>query len=405
MKEHIIQETPLAVPGFLASAVPAGLKKSGKDDLALIVAPSGAQVSVLFTQSQVVAAPVMVSREHAADQSASALIINAGNANACTGQVGTQAALDTCQALSAALGIESQEVLVASTGVIGVELPIAKIIDNLEPLIGSLCATPEALQQVANAIMTTDLVPKIAAMTVTVDNTIYTVTGIAKGSGMVAPNMATVICCVLTDAPLSKGAMAHLFADAIDESLNCMSVDGDTSTNDTAVLMSSGAGLYGHTIDESHTGFSALKAAITQVCIELARTIAKDGEGATKLIDVTVSGALTDEDARTVALTIANSPLVKTALFGNDANWGRVAAAAGRAGISYDQSKMAITIGGIEVCKAGTAVPFCEDQAFAALDRPEVEIHVDLGVGEGHALIWTCDLSYDYVKINGEYRS
>lgn len=405
MSAITIMNTPLAVPGFLASAASAGLKKNGKKDVALIYAPQGAQISAVFTQSQVVAAPVIVSKEHASDQSASALIMNAGNANACTGEQGMQAALRSCEAAAEALGIATDEVLVASTGVIGVELAVSRIIDSIEPLVGSLSAQGEALEEVARAIMTTDLAVKIASATVEVGEKTYTMTGIAKGSGMMAPNMATVICCVLTDAPLTKEALKAIFGQAIDESLNCMTVDGDTSTNDTAILMSSGLGLYDTRIEDGDPGYSDIEMAITTICVELARAIARDGEGATKLVNVYVSGAATSADARTVALEIGNSPLVKTALFGNDANWGRVAMAAGKAGVAFDQSKMAITFGGIEVCKDGTAVGFDEDEALAALDREEVDVHVDLGAGECCAHIWTCDFSYDYVKINGEYRS
>jgi glutamate N-acetyltransferase/amino-acid N-acetyltransferase len=229
---------------------------------------------------------------------------------------------------------------------------------------------------------------------------------------MVAPDMATVISCVLTDAPLSGQACAQIWKEAVDASLNCVTVDGDTSTNDTAVLMAAGEGLSdssgnaeGDVLAIGSDGYGLVKDAIKAVSIELARSIARDGEGATKLVTVAVTGAPCDKDARKIALAIGNSPLVKTALFGCDANWGRVAGAAGRAGVPFDQGRLAITFAGVKVCEGGTAISFNEDEAFLALSKPEVEVQVDLGAGLGQARIWTCDFSYDYVKINGEYRS
>jgi len=394
-----------SVPGFLTSATYAGLRKSQVDDLSLIYAPKGANVAAAYTQSNVVAAPVIVSRQHTKDQNITAVIINSGNANACTGEIGLQAVHTTCETLASVWESEPTDILVGSTGVIGVELPVEKITSKIEELVSSLSPDVEMLERVARAILTTDLTVKVASAVVTVGDASYTISGIAKGSGMIAPNMATVISCVLTDAPLSKGACQQIWDEAMGKSLNCVTVDGDTSTNDTAVLMSSGQALSGVTIGMGDEGYSEIKDAITGVCIELARSIAKDGEGATKLVTVKVAGAPTDADARTVALSIGNSPLVKTALFGCDANWGRVAMAAGKAGVAFDQSKMSIMFAGIEVCKEGTAVPFSEEIAAQALNQSEVEVSIDLGVGFGEATIWTCDLSYDYVKINGEYRS
>ncbi|MCL2024266.1 MAG: bifunctional glutamate N-acetyltransferase/amino-acid acetyltransferase ArgJ [Coriobacteriia bacterium] len=405
-----------AVPGFSAAVTAAGFKKSSKDDLALIYAPAGACVAATFTQSNVVAAPVVVSREHAARGEAVACIINAGNANACTGSHGMTVARKTCAALADALDVTPEEVLVASTGVIGVPFDAAQITDKIPQLLEQLDSGEAALEAVARAIMTTDTVPKTASAVVEVggtdgtdgaEKTTYTVTGIAKGSGMIAPNMATMIGCVLTDAPLTQEACAEIWHEAVAQSFNCVTVDGDTSTNDTAVLMSSGVNL-GHAPIDSVTdaaAYAALKKAITAVCTTLAHAIVRDGEGATKFVTVTVTGAPSDTDARTVARTIADSPLVKTALFGNDANWGRVAAAAGRAGVAFDPCKLSISFAGIEVCSHGSAVVFDEKAAAAALARPEIELTVDIGAGEGSAQIWTCDLSYDYIKINGEYRN
>jgi len=394
-----------AVPGFLASATYAGLRKTRTDDLALIYAPKGAHVAAVYTQSNVAAAPVIISRRHTQDGEATAAVINSANANACTGEKGLGAAVTTCQAVASVLGIEPREVIVSSTGVIGVELPTEKITARIDALVSGLAPTSGALEVVAQAIMTTDLAAKIASTIVNVEDATYTICGIAKGSGMIAPNMATIISYVLTDAPLSKEACQQVWSEAMSKSLNCVTVDGDTSTNDTAVLMSSGAQLYGEEIAVGDSGYEEIKDAIIAVCIELAKAIARDGEGATKLITVNVTGAADADDAKAVALSIGNSPLVKTALFGCDANWGRVAMAAGKAGASFDQAKMAITLGGIEVCKEGTALPFDEDSALSALDQSEVEVRVDLGAGSAAATVWTCDFSYEYVRINGEYRS
>lgn len=405
-----------SVPGFSAAAYASGLRKNGQDDLALIFAPQGANIAAVFTQSQVVAAPVIVSRVHAADGFAHALIVNSGNANACTGQQGIDDAQASLKALAKALSIKPTDALVASTGVIGVPLPVDRIVNNVGSLVDLLGTESNTFAQVARAIMTTDTQVKIVHTTVELDNQTYTVLGIAKGSGMIKPNMATMIGCVLTDAPLSKEACVTLLKSVTNDTFNCVTVDGDTSTNDTLVLMASGAYLdNGEVIDPPHadeilldslTDYEAVHDAVRDVCEELAKAIARDGEGATKLVTITVKNAGTDDDAKKVAMTIAESPLVKTALFGNDANWGRVAGAAGRAGVTFDQNKLCVTFAGIEVCHNGGALPFDEDEAFAALDKPEVGVVVDLGNGDtGHATVWTCDLSYDYVRINGEYRS
>jgi len=403
--EGAVDTCACAVPGFEVSSVAAGLKKNGEDDLVLIYIPQGAHVAAVFTQSQVVSAPVLVSRKHVEDNKAHAVIINAGNANACTGRQGLRVARKMCQQTARRLDLKTREVLIASTGVIGVDLPLEKVTSHLDGLVDTRSSQADAIELAADAIRTTDLVSKIASISVPVEGAYYHVCGFAKGSGMIAPNMATALGFVLTDAPLSVEACQQIWDEVVNESFNCVTVDGDTSTNDTAMLLSSGATLYGSEIGVDDAVYEQIKDAIKQVCVSLATSIARDGEGATKLVTIEVTGAPSDTDAKTVAMTIGNSPLVKTALFGNDANWGRIAMAAGRAGIPFDQERISITLAGIEVCKDGTAVPFDEDAAFAALDQSEVCVDVDLGAGEGHARIWTCDLSYDYVRINGEYRS
>lgn len=410
----------VSIRGFSYSALHAGLKKK-KLDLALIVAKKPVAVSAVFTTSQVVAAPVVVARQHVSNGFAQAIIINAGNANACTGQQGLLDAQSTCDAVADHLGCDPHDVICASTGVIGVPLPISKITDALNELTSGLTPQAEMLEQVAYAIMTTDTKVKVASTTFEVEGTTYTMTGIAKGSGMIAPNMATMISVILTDAPLSPHACKELLLASCATTFNAVTVDGDTSTNDTLILMASGEG-GGPTIEsESSAGFKAASQATFTMCEQLASMIAADGEGATKMIDVVVTGAATSADAAKIARTNAESPLVKTALFGNDANWGRVAAASGRSGVAFDQSKLSISFAGIKVCENGEALGFDESQALEALSQDRVFIHIDLGgsanphadfesaftqtPAPGSARIMTCDLSYDYVRINGEYRS
>ena len=403
----------VAVPGFLAGATYCGLRKSVKPDLALILAPAGAAVAGVFTQSRVVAAPVTVARERVAPGFTHALIINAGNANACTGQAGMAAVQATVAHYEDALGLPEGAVVPASTGVIGVPLNHRTLTDASVALTSALTADATGLSAVADAIMTTDLVQKACHATFQIDGQSYTVCGVGKGSGMIKPNMATVIGVLLTDAPLTPAAADALLRSVADQTFNCVTVDGDTSTNDTLILMASGAYLESDsstagdasTIDADHPELPAAEAAIGAVAEYLARAIARDGEGATKLIEVWVSGAPSFLEARTVAHTIAESPLVKTAIYGNDANWGRVAAAAGRAGVAFDQADLAITFAGIPVCHSGTAVPFDEDEALAALSQPEVTVEVSLGAGPGTARVLTCDLTHEYIRINGEYRT
>lgn len=408
------------VKGFKYNALHAGLKKK-KLDLALIVADKPVPAAAVFTTSQVVAAPVLVSREHVNDGLAQALIVNAGNANACTGGQGLADAREVCATVAKELECALGDVLCASTGVIGVSLPLEKIISAVPQLHKGLNASSDKLEDVAQAIMTTDTKMKCFTTTFVNNEITYTMTGIAKGSGMIAPNMATMIGVLLTDAPLSSAACDALLRKSVRHTFNAVTVDGDTSTNDTLVLMASGAA-GGETIDSpASREFAQAAAACFEVCSNLAQSIASDGEGATKMIDVVVTGAQSCLDAEKVARTIADSPLVKTALFGNDANWGRVAGAAGRSGVAFNQESLSVTFAGILVCEKGCAVVFDEEEALVALAKPRVSIHVDLGRSqmpdldfestftatphEGSARIMTCDLTYDYVRINGEYRS
>ncbi len=388
--------------GFSAAGVHCGLKKAGSLDLALIDAGSVVPAAALFTTNTVAAAPVTVSRRHVASGRARAVVINAGNANACTGPDGEAAATATASAVAGQLGCEATEVVVCSTGVIGVPLPVDRVLAGVAQAASAL--SPDAGAAAARAIMTTDTFPKEAAVTVAFDGRSYTVGGMAKGSGMIKPNMATMLSVITTDAPLSSEACDVALRSAVATTFNRVTVDGDTSTNDTVVLLANGA-VGGGPIAPESPAFTAVAAAVRLVAAELARMLAKDGEGATKLVTVTVRGAATETDAERAAFSIADSPLVKTALFGNDANWGRVAMAAGKSGAQFDPMALGIRFAGIEVCRAGTAVAFDEDEAADLLARPEVSIEVDLGAGDSEATVLTCDMSYEYVRINGEYRS
>jgi glutamate N-acetyltransferase/amino-acid N-acetyltransferase len=392
-----------APSGFVASGVVAGLKTGGDLDVALVAASAGpVPAAAVFTTNKVAAAPVVVSRRHISAGIARAVVINAGNANACTGAQGVKDAETTAAVMAELLGGEAGHMVVSSTGVIGVPLPIGKLVAALPAAARTLSAAGGS--QAAAAIMTTDTVSKQAAVRVEFDGSVYTVGGMAKGSGMIAPNMATMLAVITTDAPLTSAACDAALRSAVGTTFNRVTVDTDTSTNDMAVLMASGVAGQ-EPIAPNSSAFGAVSAAVHAVCETLARMIARDGEGATKLITVTVTGAETDADAELAAFAVAGSPLVKTAVFGRDANWGRVAMAIGKSGCQLDPEAFDITFAGIGVCRAGTAVGFDEEAALEALSAVDVAIDVDLHLAKGAATVWSCDLTYDYVRINGEYRS
>lgn len=391
-----------APAGFMAAGVNAGLKRSGRRDVALIVAEETCPTAAVFTTNTMAAPPVVLSRDHVADGRVRAIVVNAGNANACTGTQGLDDARAMAQATAASLGCGPSEVLVASTGVIGQPMPMELVLPGIADAAEALDVN--AGGDAAEAIMTTDTFPKELAITFITGGERYTVGGIAKGSGMIQPNMATMLAFVTTDAPLDVTAGDAALRAAVSRTFNRITVDSDTSTNDMCSLMASGAA-GGDQITVDDERYPAVATAIEHVCGELARMVARDGEGATKLIDVTVTGAADEADAETVAFAIANSPLVKTAVFGADANWGRVAMAIGKSGAAVDPDRVRITFAGVRSCEGGTAVALDEEAAAAALGADEITIEVDLGLGEGEATVLTCDLTYDYVRINGEYRS
>jgi glutamate N-acetyltransferase / amino-acid N-acetyltransferase len=391
-----------APKGFTASGVCAGIRKTGKRDVAMIAAAAPVPAAAVFTTNAVAAAPVVVSRAHVARGRVRAAVVNAGNANACTGAPGLADARLMAVTAAESLGCLPEEVIVASTGVIGVAMPIELVVAGIARAVEALDSTPA--DAAAEAIMTTDTFPKQTAVTVEVAGRDYTVGGMAKGSGMIQPNMATMLAFLTTDAPLTPEACDAVLRAGVARTFNRITVDSDTSTNDMCLLMASGAAGGGEIGIESDA-YADVQRAVHHVCGELARMIVRDGEGATKFVEVTVRGADSEADAELAALSVANSPLFKTALFGGDANWGRVAMAAGKSGAHVDPDRLEIVFAGIPTCVHGTGLAFDEEAAAAALAAREIEVLVDLHLGGGEATVWTCDLSYEYVRINGEYRS
>lgn len=401
-----------AAAGVSAAGLHAGFRRDpNRRDMALVVADQTCVAAGTFTTNRFCAAPVIVSREHVADGRARAVILNSGNANAATGEPGLATARRTADLVAATLGCKAADVLVASTGVIGQELSFGPFETGVPAAAEALATTPEAAHDAACAVMTTDTVAKEASFVgklPAADGSAYEVHvgGFVKGSGMIQPNMATMLCVMSTDAPLTSEAAHEALLAAVKQTFNKVTVDSDTSTNDTAILLATGkAAPAGESVGVGSAAFPAIAAAIKAVCGELARKIAADGEGSTKLVTVNVLGAANDADADAVARAIANSPLVKTAIFGHDANWGRVAAAAGKCGVPFDQCVVDIDFMGVPVCRAGLTVPMDEDDMLRRFEAPEIGITVDLHSGDAHTRVWTCDLTHDYVTINGDYRT
>ncbi len=408
--------------GFKAAGVHAGFREDeDRLDMALVVADAPCACAAMFTQNVFCAAPVQVSRAHLDEGGATeaagpaygtarAVLVNSGNANAATGERGLAAARASARLAAEALGCTEQEVLVASTGIIGQHLPLAPFEIGLPQALAAL--SREGGAHAARAIMTTDTHPKEAACTFSVDNPkpgaplTFTIGGMSKGSGMIMPNMATMIAVLTTDAPVAAPHLHAALVRAVACSFNKVTVDSDTSTNDSCFLLASGAAApRGMRIEPNTPSFAAFEEALQHVCITLARAMAADGEGATRLVTVHVEGAASDEDADTAARTVANSPLVKTAIYGHDANWGRIAAALGRSGARFNQEDVGISIMGMPVCEGGLTVPFDEDEALRRFEAPEIAIDVNLGAGNASATLWTCDFSHDYITINGDYRT
>ncbi|MEO8596743.1 MAG: bifunctional glutamate N-acetyltransferase/amino-acid acetyltransferase ArgJ [Candidatus Solibacter sp.] len=387
--------------GYAYAATYAGIRAAKKNDLALIVSGLSANAAAVFTQNRVQAAPVRLGRAHlkASKGLVGAVVINAGNAN-CATRTGDAVAMATCKAAAKFLKLPVSQVIPSSTGVIGVELDARKITDALPELVNGLAA--DGFERVAHAIMTTDLVPKTAFAEARLRRGAIRVAGMTKGSGMIHPMMATTLGYVLTDAVLPVAQVRAILKRGVETSYNRISVDGDTSTNDTLLLMANGAS--GVRADARE--LAMVEAAITDVMQSLAQQIARDGEGAKKFVTIVVKGAASDDDAARMARAIANSPLVKTAIAGSDPNWGRVLSAAGNAGVKFDPAKTDIHMQGVAVCKGGLAAPFSEQELKQKLDGAECEIRLAIGgKGKGEARFWTCDLTEGYIQINASYRT
>ncbi|MDP4856465.1 MAG: bifunctional glutamate N-acetyltransferase/amino-acid acetyltransferase ArgJ [Desulfobacterales bacterium] len=389
------------VNGFQAAGVAAGLKKNGKKDLGLIFSTVPAAVAGVFTRNRIQAAPVVLDRQRLQTGKGRAIVVNSGNANCCTGEQGMQNALAMAKAVADGLDLPEEQVLVASTGVIGEQLPIQKIKTAVPALLGAL--KPEGLSELAEAIMTTDTVPKVVAVKKQLAGKSFHLAAVAKGAGMIRPDMATMLCFVISDIEPPAAVMQTMLKTAVDRSFNRITVDGDMSTNDTVIFMANGAS---GVAAETREARRVLQGVLDDALLQLARLCVKDGEGATKLVDVRVRGAASDPDARSVADTVANSSLVKTALFGQDANWGRILAAAGRAGVPIDPARVDIYFDKVMMVKDGLGRgKAVEAQATAVLKKPEFVITIDLKMASGRASVLTCDFSIDYVKINADYRS
>jgi glutamate N-acetyltransferase/amino-acid N-acetyltransferase len=371
----------------------------------LAVLAPGTQVAGVFTQSKTASAPVDWCRENLNAGTARMLIANSGNANAFTGLAGMDSVRRIAESAAGICGCRAQEVFIASTGVIGEPLPHQKIIKVLPELAESGAAG--AWRAAAEAIMTTDTYPKLATSSAFIDGHRVTINGIAKGSGMIAPNMATLLAFVFTDAALPNTILQPILAEAAASSFNAITVDGDTSTSDTLLMFATGKGAPHPAISKlSDRRLEQFKDRLNAVCLDLALQVVKDGEGASKLIRVDVSGAQNNEAAKKIALAIANSPLVKTAIAGGDANWGRVVMAVGKSGEAADRDRLSISFGNHLVAEQGArATSYDEKKAAGAVQGREVCISVDVGVGKGHARVWTCDLTEGYIRINGSYRS
>jgi glutamate N-acetyltransferase/amino-acid N-acetyltransferase len=377
----------------------AGIRYQGRTDLVMAEFAPGTAVAGAFTRNKCPGAPVDWCRAALAGGTARALVVNAGNANVFTGAAGRATTQATADAASALVGCASTEVFLASTGVIGQVLPHEKLTAALPDLHARL--SDNAFAEAAHGIMTTDTFAKASTRTATIGGTQVRITGIAKGSGMIAPDMATMLCFVFTDAALSQPALQAVLTTSVDASFNCTTVDSDTSTSDTVLVFATGqAG------NSTHEALDNFKAAFNAVLLDLALQVVRDGEGAQKFIRIDVSGAVDDASARRVAMAVANSPLVKTAVAGEDANWGRIVMAVGKAGEPADRDTLSVAVGGVWMARRGTVVDgYDEAPVVAHMQGRDINIAIDLGLGQGIGIAWTCDLTHGYIDINGSYRS
>jgi glutamate N-acetyltransferase / amino-acid N-acetyltransferase len=396
--------TPL---GFSAAAVACGIKQYGRPDLVLVTSDYDCAAAGVFTQNQVAAAPVQLDRDTLAanSQAMRTVVVNAGNANAATGQPGLENARAMQRLVAGTIGCDPQQVLVMSTGVIGVQLPMDRVAQGIASVAPAL--SPANSRAAAEAIMTTDTRPKHLSVEVHLPGSRVRIGGMAKGAGMIHPNMATLLGLITTDAIIPSALAGEMLREAVENSFNAISIDGDTSTNDTVLLLANGAS----EIDvSSGEGKAIFATALSRLCRELALMIVRDGEGATRFVEIQVAGARSKDDARRIAATIATSPLVKTAFAGGDPNWGRILMAAGRSGVVLDQNRLCLGIGvedpqELRIVAGGTPTGYAEEQAAAIFAQPSFKLRLDLGLGQSLATMWTCDLSHEYVTINADYRT
>ncbi len=392
-----------APKGYVAAGCHCGIRSNPKaKDLALIVSERPAVMAGVFTANAMASACVTVSRRVAEKGTARAIIVNSGFANTCTGAKGLRDAEEMARFTAEQLEISPEEVVVASTGVIGARLPIVKVCEGIETLAEKLCR--EGAADAAEAILTTDTRAKQVAVRFKSSSGPVTIGGMAKGAGMIMPNMATMLAFITTDASIRKKAMRIVLKEAVDRTFNRISVDGDTSTNDMVILLANG-GPGSHVITQRSTDFKPFGAALTEVCRRLAHMIVADGEGATKFVEIRVKGARNDQEADRVARTVGTSLLVKTALFGEDPNWGRMMMAIGKSGVEIEPARIRISLGSLRLVTKGVGIDFSEERARELLAQKDIVITVELGVGEAETRFWTTDLSYEYVKINAEYHT
>lgn len=388
--------------GFVAAGIRAGIKKSGNLDLTLIYTEKKAALAGTFTKNKVAAAPVIYDREVVATGSGHAIIANAGCANACTGEQGLKDAREMAAAAAEALGCRADDVIVGSTGIIGVNLPMDKITAGIRKIVGEL--SDKGSEDANRAIMTTDTKQKACSCSLSPGGKEVRLGAICKGSGMIRPNMATMLCYITTDAAITAPLLQKALSSAVEYSFNMVSVDGDMSTNDSCVCLANGeAG--NPLIDSENEDYEAFAAKLKEICTGLAQRMAADGEGATKLITVKVTGARNFPEAKATAMSVAQSPLVKTAFFGEDPNWGRVICAVGYAEAPMVPEKTVVRFGDVVVFDKGLGAKFDEEKLRQVMSRHDIAIEVELGLGSEEATVWTCDFSYEYVKINGEYHT
>ncbi len=400
----------LPIAGLKLGITQAHVRKPNRRDMMVVALDAGATVAGVFTQNRFCAAPVIVCREHLDDAKASgngirALVINTGCANAGTGEAGLADARSTCAIVAEQLGIHAQQVLPFSTGVIMEMLPMQRIEAGVPGCIADLKS--DNWFEAAHAVMTTDTVPKAVSKQVVIDGVKVSITGISKGAGMIQPNMATMLGFIGTDANIAEIALSSMLKHAVDHSFNVITIDGDTSTNDSCILMATAKAAHAQVSDATSPQYLLLRDAITAVALELAQAIVRDGEGATKFISITVSGGATEDECKKVAKAIAHSPLVKTAFFASDPNLGRILAAVGYAGIAdLDQTKIGLKLGDVDIVQNGGRLKtYQESEGARVMQMAEIPVLVTLGRGNASATVWTCDLSYEYVKINADYRS